>query len=439
MITFSKLEKKGNLGNQLFQIASTIGIAERNRQPYAFPAWSYNRFFKNALPILQQTAFEHYPEQNYHHYPIDLDAADYDLEGWFQSEKYFDSSEIREVFAFDEDFITRLRGENKELFAKATILISIRRGDFVNHKDYFQLPIHYYINALLDHFSDWESHNLLVLSDDPAYCRFHFSFLDNAFFASGLSAIGQLALASLCDHFIISNSTFSWWCAWLGEKPHSKIIRPLHNFTDSKRAESDDRDYFPDRWITYNHLGKKIKLPDTVFAIKTSNAVREGYLKSYFDFGHEVITEQQLAAAMPESRHIIYTADYMLPPLLLLVMHQILEKKQTDTHFFLLGKPTPISAYLDVPVLKKQYDFGIFARLMPRAPQPSHKLAVVGKSRFSAENTGWGQSHSVPNGNYTMAGIVTATACRYFYLTTRHKMLKSVKTKVKKLLKTIKS
>jgi hypothetical protein len=39
MITYSNLGKKGDLGNQLFQIASIIGIAENNHQEYCFPIW----------------------------------------------------------------------------------------------------------------------------------------------------------------------------------------------------------------------------------------------------------------------------------------------------------------------------------------------------------------------------------------------------------------
>jgi hypothetical protein len=39
MITYSNLGKKGDLGNQLFQIASIIGIAEKNHQEYCFPIW----------------------------------------------------------------------------------------------------------------------------------------------------------------------------------------------------------------------------------------------------------------------------------------------------------------------------------------------------------------------------------------------------------------
>jgi hypothetical protein len=50
MIVFSRLGLRGNLGNQMFQIASTIGIAKLMKHEFGFPVWHYSSFFKNALP-----------------------------------------------------------------------------------------------------------------------------------------------------------------------------------------------------------------------------------------------------------------------------------------------------------------------------------------------------------------------------------------------------
>ena len=93
MITFRKLGKKGNLGNQLFQIASTIGIAKRYDQDFGFGNWEYQSFFKNPLPKINfgEFEFQHAPEQEYQYHNWNLiEGIDYDLEGWLQTEKYFD-------------------------------------------------------------------------------------------------------------------------------------------------------------------------------------------------------------------------------------------------------------------------------------------------------------------------------------------------------------
>jgi hypothetical protein len=253
MITFSTLGKKGNLGNQMFQIASTSGIAIKNNQEFFFPKWPYSVYFQKEFPkINKHESFQIVKEKSFKYNELKLEYGNYDLEGWFQSEKYFNQKNNKELFTFEEKYINSLLNEHKLLFNKKTILISIRRGDFINHPYYFQLTFKFYLLALLENFSDWEERNLIFTSDDILYCKYHFSFLKNAFFLDELSAIEQLALGSQCDDFVISNSTFSWWIAWLGEKENSKIIRPLKNFRGEFATKNDDSDYFPLRWISFD-------------------------------------------------------------------------------------------------------------------------------------------------------------------------------------------
>ena len=49
-----------------------------------------------------------------------------------------------------------------------------------------------------------------------------------------------------CRHFVIANSTFSWWAAWLGEKKDSVIVAPRRWFEDPTRNSSD---IVPPRWV----------------------------------------------------------------------------------------------------------------------------------------------------------------------------------------------
>lgn len=253
MITFSRIGKKGNLGNQMFQIASTIGIALKNNQEFSFPDWEYSKYFIGKFPEIQKNEiFKNVKEKSYKYKEFKLEMGNYDIDGWLQSEKYFDKLFAKEIFLFEEQFVDSLLNNHKFLFNKKTILISIRRGDFINHPYYFQLSFKFYFLALIKNFPDWEERNLIFSSDDISYCKYHFSFLKNAFFLEKLTAIEQLALGSQCDDFVISNSTFSWWLAWLGEKENTKIIRPIKNFRDEFAIKNDDSDYFPSRWISFD-------------------------------------------------------------------------------------------------------------------------------------------------------------------------------------------
>ncbi|TDO77477.1 glycosyl transferase family 11 [Flavobacterium chryseum] len=362
MITYSKIGKKGHLGNQLFQIASTIGLSVSNNQDFAFLDWKFQEYFKNKLPHLTDFSdFINVEEKEYHHHQWNLESGNYDISGWLQTEKYFDAALTKHYFEFSDLIISRLKNLYAEAFQKRTILLSIRRGDFVNHPDYFQLSIQYYLNSLKRFFPDWESSNLIILSDDIKYCKFHFSFLKNAFFGDGLSGIEQLCLGSLCDDFIISNSTFSWWTAWLGEKSDSKIIRPLKNFDGLKSKELNDKDYYPERWINYNHLEDKIKLEDVIFDIKAKKNRDElvAYILSYFDVKINSNNEEA-----DSSKHIyVLKKDYFLPPFVIYSSYLKLKDLNNTLIINMSFKSFKVSKPLNYEEFLAQKDFGLFSAI----------------------------------------------------------------------------
>lgn len=273
MITYSNLGKlyRGNLGNHLFQIASTIGIAEQYGHDYFFPVWQYSKYFENQLPISKKDeSFKIIKEKKYNYYEWNLKEGNYDLDGWLQNEKYFKYSKIKEIFKFKNEFVEELIQKNQLLFSKKTILISVRRGDFVNNPSFFQLSFKYYLLAITKNFPDWQDRNLIFTSDDLDYCKYHFTFLKNAFFLENLSVMEQMALCSQFDDFVISNSTFSWWLAWLGEKEGSKVIRPIKNFRGEYAKLNDDSDYYPDRWISFDENSFKLKRKYFIMNVKAS-------------------------------------------------------------------------------------------------------------------------------------------------------------------------
>lgn len=259
--------KKGNLGNQLFQIASTIGIAQRYCQNFVFPDWEYEEYFESSLPKVGKEKFEQVSESYYHYHDWNIGKGNYDLYGYLQSEKYFDRQFTKKLFSFRKSFLQGVKEKQKISGDPKNILISVRRGDFVHHPWFYQLSYKYYLGALIQKFPDWKQRNLVFASDDISYCKYHFSFLPNAFFLDNLSAIEQLAFGSMCKDFIISNSTFSWWMAWLGEEKNSNIIRPLKNFRGRHSTYTNEEDYFPERWEVFDH--QKFRIPPRYISLNT--------------------------------------------------------------------------------------------------------------------------------------------------------------------------
>ena len=95
----------------------------------------------------------------------------------------------------------------------------------------------------------------LVLSDDIVWCKKKFVG-SNFHFPDRESPVTDLYLQSLCTHNIISNSSYSWWGAWLNQNPQKIVIVPKTWFGIQMR-DYNLADLIPEEWI-------KIENPRTV-------------------------------------------------------------------------------------------------------------------------------------------------------------------------------
>lgn len=278
MVTVATLGTIGRLGNQLFMVASATGIAKSIGEDAKFPFWKYSHYFKGKFLSTQRISSPIKVKEIAYHYTPDYWTTEIirnpgrivSLEGWLQSEKYWEpyKAEIKELFEFKDDIKANLLTKYAEAFRKPTIAISIRRGDFVDNANYAQLPISYYIGALVKHFPNYKDYNIFCFSDDISYCRHHFECLDNVYYPFAAQDIEQLCLMTMCDNFIISQSTFSWWGAYLGQKPNSIVVRPNYNLDGPLLAANSEKDFWPTTWTKiYDHKKEKIDLLDTTFTI----------------------------------------------------------------------------------------------------------------------------------------------------------------------------
>ena len=121
--------------------------------------------------------------------------------------------------------------------------------------DLLQSPTHnvtdkYYFENCLQRLQELRpAARFYLFSDDLAWCRETFGHRTAVMLVGHEHAGPQfgnyLHLMHLCEHFIIPNSTFAWWAAWLGEQTSSIIMAPARWFgTD----QYDYRDVVPERW-----------------------------------------------------------------------------------------------------------------------------------------------------------------------------------------------
>ncbi len=287
-ITMNDFGSNGRLGNCLFQYASLLGIANSNNKKLQLPSWDKAIYFTGKFPVKEvDFEYDNLEEEDFSYNKLELyNKQNYNLKGYYQSERYWEHCKdlVKEQLTFKDIFITEtiatFTSKNGiQVWDKPTIAIHIRRGDYVNNPNYYQLPIHYYIQALTKNFINYESnYNIIFFSDDIEYCKTHFGCLHNAYFSEGNSDIEDLCLMSQCDNFILSNSSYSWWGAYLyngdvgfdNDLVYGKVIRPNYLFDGALFEVEDDKDFWIKDWIVFDHKTNKIDLSDVNFTIPVS-------------------------------------------------------------------------------------------------------------------------------------------------------------------------
>ena len=93
-----------------------------------------------------------------------------------------------------------------------------------------------------------------MFSDDIEWCKEHFKVDETIHFVTHQEYKGDrfsayLQLMTCCKHFIIPNSTFGWWAAWLASNENKIVITPELWFLD-QTLQSQTHDLRPKDWIT---------------------------------------------------------------------------------------------------------------------------------------------------------------------------------------------
>ena len=275
MIGFNYLGKLGQLGNQMFQYASLRGIAANRGCRFAIPY--HDEIFDDGLGNkLRIELFNPFVMSNVTQSNIGMiggdnphDASVIDstrtegefkfneilfntcpdnvtLHGYFQSEKYFKhiEHEIRQDFTFKNEIAIPCK--HKMSTVDTPIALHIRRGDYLrNAAHHNNLGLDYYESALKKFDND---RTVIIFSDDPQWCKEQNLFAEDRFLVSeGSDSYTDLCLMTLCSDFIIANSSYSWWGAWLS-KAVDKVVCAPEKWFGPANAHHDTSDLLPGEW-----------------------------------------------------------------------------------------------------------------------------------------------------------------------------------------------
>jgi len=263
ILAYPTLEHAGRLGNQLWQIASTVGMAlDRNMQPRFPENWSYRPFFScpdDWFGPIQPKDATSWPLAT----RLDRRCRPYlqDLSLWRHHQDVvraaFQPSEIA------KEAVMWQWAEGIYGLPGPVCALHIRRGDYATNPlgTVTSLPLSYYENAL----DVIHPASVVVFSDDIPWCRENF-LRGDLYFEGVPRTVEQdptyrtapvldwidLFLQMSCANagsIVISNSTFSWWAAWLAESCE-RIVYPSRWFGRDMAKFINFRAMIPDdkRW-----------------------------------------------------------------------------------------------------------------------------------------------------------------------------------------------
>lgn len=177
------------------------------------------------------------------------------LNGYWQSELYF--KDIRDELLNEFSLKSSPSKTNKEILKEIesyeSVAIHIRRGDYIKNKQ--TNAVHgvcskeYYSKAIKLITTKLPKVRFFIFSDDIQWCKKNYGQFSNfTIIDNSNKGIEDMMLMSRCKHFIIANSSFSWWGAWLGRSKDKIIICPQKWFNIMDN-DHDTTDLIPREWI----------------------------------------------------------------------------------------------------------------------------------------------------------------------------------------------
>lgn len=304
----------GGLGNQMFQYAAGLALAERRRTILKLDvSWyreypdyeAHNRYALSCLNITEQFATDeeldrlrgfqltrterwslalarrlrlriyeqllaggsrrsHQPP-SFAFYPGFFDLPDNThLGGMFQSEKFFApvANLLRLHFTFRYPPSPEVSATIDRIRSGPSAALHFRRGDYARNPNFAQgigiVGLDYYRAALRLLRERSPDATVYVFSDDIEAVAREFPIDGPHEFVRCVQpwhAHDKIRLMSLCEHIAIANSTFSWWAAWLNPSPQKLVIAPEPWFSGS---DHDQRDIVPSAWTRLRRDGTPV-------------------------------------------------------------------------------------------------------------------------------------------------------------------------------------
>lgn len=288
---------QGGLGNQLFQIFTTIAYSLKYKKPFTFTnmpqldtkrSTYWNSFLSPLAKFTKDIKYNKKEEfnrttdvtklyeQNFSYNVLpNITDENVILCGYFQSYKYFEEHKksIMKLIRLDEQ-----KERLKHMIKGNTISMHFRWGDYKNYCEHYPLMTYDYYNKALNYIiTELANINSIKAANDRSmnashiqnvliFCEKHdlndiasiidklkktYHNLSFEIINFNISDWEQMLLMSLCQHNIIANSTFSWWGAYFNTNTEKIVCYPGKWFGPKLHENNNMKDLCPLDWNTF--------------------------------------------------------------------------------------------------------------------------------------------------------------------------------------------
>ena len=269
----------GGMGNQMFQYAFARSISLKTNTEFKIDLsflkrrdlgenFTYRDFDLDIFNIPENIIKEiqtdnlqsvsekmfSYSQETVNTIEQNIDGNTY-LDGYWQSYKYFEDfgGHIKKDFTFknlvENNKDTNVKNMFNDIMKSNSVMVNIRRSDYLNNNFHGVMGSDYINESSKIIESKIDNPKYFVFSDDIEWCKENVK-LDNMVIVDheykGDRFDLYLQLMKSCKHFIIPNSTFAWWAAWLSDNKNKIVISPKLWFTD---ININTNDLIPSNWI----------------------------------------------------------------------------------------------------------------------------------------------------------------------------------------------
>lgn len=143
--------------------------------------------------------------------------------------------EVKKDFVLVEKLSDRNQYFVKKMQETNSVCVHVRRGDYLKIPKYWVCDADYYRNAVSRAKSELENPVFFFFSDDIQWAKETFGSGDNlVYMEEQNSDYVDFSVMSSAKHFIISNSTYSWWASTCGSYEEKRVFAPDRWFADEE-------------------------------------------------------------------------------------------------------------------------------------------------------------------------------------------------------------